>query len=191
MGSLFPPDPISSHLLELIADSPGMTVGELVTALERRYRAIPSKTVYRRVNRLLETQLLVRSERGLALNLVWVAELVTFAAAAEASYVRNLEQVVKFPQREGKTIEYGAGSLGALDPIWNNLLTALALEVEDRKWCGYNSHPWYTLATLDTERRLFEGLSRQGITIEMVYGGESFLDHFGARRLRVRGLARP
>ena len=59
--------------------------------------------------------------------------------------------------------------------------------IRDRAWFAYNAHPWYALATPQTETYLFEGLYARGVRVNMLFGNGTYLDRRALKLVKAKG----
>lgn len=187
MACIDPLHPLYSDILEIVASSKSLSFDDLRRHLARAHGGLSNATLYRRLNELIEQQVLLRYKRRLSLNLVWVSHLLHFSETIRQNYA-VASQLVPLPRREGEYRDYHAGSLANLDPIWNNIHIELGMRCNERVWFGYNSHPWYPLGMPDTEQRLQESFAANGYRYHLLYGGDSVLDRYGRQLFRIDGF---
>lgn len=188
MPTFDPLHPLQSSVLEVLALHPGISVQELYGILIREHAfTVSLPTVYRTVAEMVEHQLLVREGRNLSLNLVWVSHLHQLVGSIQRTYT-SAEETVSLPQKEGQRREYGAESLYALDPLWNHLLMEIARHTDEHTWWEYDSHPYYALGKPDTELRLYQSLTAEGVQCCVLHGNDTYLDHFGAKFIQMPGV---
>lgn len=190
MPSLDPLHPLQSSLLEILACSPSTSTESLRKALKKQEGLTPSvATLYRLLKELENEQVIVRSHGRIQLNSVWVSHIARFVENARALQEKNVTGTQELTNlRDEERMTLVADSLQDLDPAWNHALVELARIESNRTWYMYNSHPWYSIGMRSTEQRLYEGLSNEGIQSRMIYGNDTFLDRYGARAIRVKGI---
>lgn len=190
MPSLDPLHPLQSSLLEVLARSPSTSAASLRKALKKQTGLSPSvATLYRLLKELENEQVIVRSYGRIQLNSVWVSHIARFVENARSVQKNNATGRQELQNlRDKERMSLVADSLQDLDPAWNHALVELARIESNRTWYMYNSHPWYSLGMRSTEQRLYEGLMNEGIRSYMVYGSNTFLDEYGARAIRAKGM---
>lgn len=188
MASFDPLHPLYSHIIESVAEVRSLSFDQLKEKLVSTGSAESSATLYRRVGELIEEQVLLRYKRKLSLNLVWVSHILRFSDVLRQNYADS-SKIVDLPRREGEYRDYKAGSLAALDPLWNNIHIELGMRFGERIWYGYNSRPWYQLGMPKTEQRLQESFVANGYQYYLLYGNDSALDRFGAKLFQVSGFS--
>jgi hypothetical protein len=189
VSALNPLHPEESSILELLAGSPQLTVQQLHERLAAEYDVKMSlQNLYRKIAQLIEAQMLVRAQGKLALHHVWLSHLLAFSKKAKECYRHLPVTGPDISLEDGEEREFSAESLSDLDPLWSDVLLRLVPLSRSRVWYAYNSHPWYLLGMPDTEMRVFQGLIIEGIELQMLYGGTSFLDEYAVRKVKMRGL---
>jgi hypothetical protein len=189
MAILDPLHPVQSAIIETLMHKRALTASQIHDILVEKYSLkVSVANLYRVIALLVEKQVLTRVGTELGLNLVWLTHLIKFAALAREEYFLSNDTVIELPRNDGEQKIYSEDSLIALDPIWNDLLIVFGnKKVSDSIW-GFNSHPWYFLASGATEQRLYQGLVSHGISVQMLIGDDSFLDEFGCRMIAQDSL---
>jgi hypothetical protein len=184
---LDPIHPLQSTVIELLASTPGLDVQSIHRALQDRAVEASLPNLYRLVRQLTSAQVLSRADNKYYLNRIWIANVAELIRTADARHATAQRGGV-LPAKTGQTVSHTAASLQALDPVWNDLLGTVAEMGGTKQWYFYNAHPWYSLGTRETEYRLFRGLTARGIQLNIAYGAQSFLDNYGAKLIRLRGV---
>ena len=182
-------DRLSSQLVEILSQETSLSVSEIEKRLFERYGSMAaSATLYRRIAKLLENQVVVAHRRRFSLNLVWVSQILRLAQGLQRTYGFPACEVVQLPRREGTSRTYTASSLRQLDPLWNSLMLEIGTRSGEKAWYGYNSHPWFALGMHGFEEALFRSLFGAGVKTYLLYGNDTWLDHYGVEQVRMEGL---
>lgn len=189
MALIDPLHPLQSAVLETLSAHHPLKLSELHEKLGKEQRlAVSSQNLYRLVAQLLAAQVLVRDSGAISLNQVWVSHVLAFASRVRRSYAKIEPVTSRLPLKDGEAREYNAGSLVQLDPIWSDILVAMAASSKRKEIFAYNSHPWYAIGMRETEQRFLAGLIATGVRVNLLYGNEGFLDAYGQRLLKIPGL---
>ncbi len=186
MASLDPLHPIHSALLEVLAAHPRLDVQELHAALREYGESVSLPNLYRVIGQMIDVQMLVRDNGKIAISRAWIPHILSIADTIRSTYATA--DGSNFPLKENERREFTAESLGGLDPIWFDILIGCADADLSREWFAYNSHPWHVIGMSDTELRGYKAIVKKGITCQMSYGSETFLDLYGKKIIRIPGF---
>lgn len=190
MATLLDPlHPLQSLIVENLAESPFLTFEELSDQIIAKNMELPSiPNLYRTVRLLVQAQVLTRQGKRLALNQIWISNLLSLANICKANYATENLPRNQIPSKEHSETVYSAESLYAIDSTWNNILGVLTEVSKSEDWYFFNAHPWWSLGMREAEYRLFKGITAKKIALNAVYGGTSFLDEYGSTLIKVSGL---
>lgn len=181
MFTIDPIHPLYSAVVEVTAVYPGITIGELYEHLKKKGKMDVSLShLYRVVTRMVETQVLIRVQGKLSLNLMWVSYL-EFIASRAKKIVQNSNE---FPLRHGEKRNYPAHTLFDVEAIWNHVLVSLYRNTQERELYKYYSHAWWQLGRNAEEIGFYKQLKDRGIECHWLFGSSGFLDEAGAARVR-------
>ncbi|NOS67730.1 MAG: hypothetical protein HOO67_05205 [Candidatus Peribacteraceae bacterium] len=179
---LFDPiHPVFSAIVETVAVRPRITIAELHEHLRKTSgMKVSVAHLYRIVTRMAENQILVKSHRQLSLNLMWVSYVEFIAGRAK----RLHQHVVEYPLREGEKRVLEAHSLLDVEALWNHILVSLYGVTKEKQLYKYYSHAWWQLGRNAEEITFYKQLKERGVDCRWVFGCDTFLDEFGAKRVR-------
>ena len=180
-------DKAALRIIDILAAENGLTIPELDRRLmDCGCDLLSPATLYRRILRLQENQIVLRHSRRCYLNPIWVKEL---ARRAEQLQAAHKDIPIRMPDREGDALEFSAPSLRLLDPLWNLVILEIGRRSESGDFYGYNARAWYAIGMTESEVSLFRALQDQGIHTSLHYGCRSPLDEQGAALVdQVAGL---
>ena len=114
MFTIDPIHPVYSAVIEVLSIFPRMTVADLRTQLKKSMKIdISQAQLYRIVTRMVETQLLLRVDGRLSLDLMWMSYVEFIAGRAK----RILQHGDEFPLQPGQKRKYEANSLLHMEAI--------------------------------------------------------------------------
>lgn len=95
-----------------------MQIQKIHGLLKKQYSIdISLAQVYKTINKLLNTQILVKQGKEVSLNLRWIEKVRSFMNRVEKNYVSSVDE---FTFDIGNTQIFHADSLFTLDTMWNN-----------------------------------------------------------------------
>lgn len=181
MFTIDPIHPIYSAVVETIAVYPQITINELHARLKKDGKLDVSLShLYRVVTRMVDTQVLIRVNGKLSLNLMWVSYLEFIADRAK----KIMQHVTDLPLEPGEKRVYNAHTLFDVEAIWNHVLVSLYRATQEKQLFKYYSHAWWQLGRNAEEMSFYERLKERGIECHWMFGHDSFLDKVGAKRVQ-------
>jgi hypothetical protein len=180
MYSIDPIHPIYSAIIEIVSVYPHISVAELQVSLQKKMRVeISLAQLYRTITRMVSSQVLIKSNGKLSLNLMWVSYIEFVAARAK----KILQHVDGFPLEEGQKKVYQASSLFEVEAIWNHLLVSLYRFAGEKNLYKYYSHAWWQFGRNAEEMDFYQKLKEQGINCYYIFGDTTFLDKTAEKRV--------
>lgn len=179
-------DITSSQIVALLASERKLTAGEIDSYLCLQYGTeLSLSTIYRRLEKLIDNQVLVRRGARYSLNRKWIN---AFFCKAERIGESPQLSTVQLPLREGQYKIFSASSLIKLDPIWNLLQLEIISNSGGGHYVGYNAHAWHALTIENSERQVFQSMINRGAEVQLFYGNDSVLDDYGAESIKLDGF---
>ena len=195
MFTLDPLHPLYTAVLDAVAASPGISVGELHKTLRRRKVEITLQHLYRTVNRLVDEQILLKTGTSLAVNLMWLSYLQFFADKAKSAALQKAGGQQIFPFKEGERRAFKADTLLDLQALWNHFLVQLHRAFPQQFLFKYYSHAWWQLGRHALDPDFYRRIKDAGIRCYWVFGSDSPLDRHAAELhkdlMDVRLLSEP
>ncbi len=189
MNYIDPLHEIQSSIIETLAENKNLSVKKLHLHLTQNLKLkISSQNLYRTVSMLIKEKVISKEDKKLILNQEWIYHFLKVADAIKINYSSQESVLDGLPKNEGETAEFFSDSLMSLDLIWINILFRLIELTESKDWHVYNSHPWYAIGTIETEKRFFERLVLRGVNVSMLYGNNYFLDKYGEKLINLSGF---
>ena len=179
MFSFDPLSPLFNATVEIVAQNPGISVGDLRTKLKQQAgQSVSLQHVYRIVTRLVETQILLKRKRQLTLNLLWLSTIELFAQTAKTRLLDDKETQTLQKLATGKRATFQAKSLKEMQSIWHHLLIQINRLVparEERILFKYYSHAWWLLGSGE-DAAFYERIAKRGVQCFWLIGNETYLD---------------
>ena len=105
-------------IIEILGINKFMQTQKIHALLKEQYAInISLAQMYKTINKLLDTQILVKQGKELSLNLRWIEKVRLFMSRVEKNYVSSVDE---FTFDIGNTQVFHADSLFALDTMRNN-----------------------------------------------------------------------
>lgn len=181
MFTIDPIHPVYSAIIEMVAVYPNISIGVVHQKLQKNLSInISSAQLYRVITRMVDSQILIKIDGKLTVNLMWVS-YVEFIASRAKKVLQNTDD---FPLRVGEKKIYTANSLLDLEAIWNHILVSLYRLLQEKNLFKYYSHAWWQLGRNAEEIDFYRQLQTKGIECHWVFGSNTFLDQHGANRIR-------
>jgi hypothetical protein len=179
MFTIDPTSPLFSSVIELIGQSPGITVGEL----QQRLRGSADITVtiqhiYRLVNKLVEARIVMKRKQALELNLLWLSTLELFAHDAKANLQQGKDFVSVADVPVGKRAQFSVRSVQEAQALWHHILVQLNRIVppsRERVLYKYYSHAWWILRD-EEDLSFYERIAKHGVQCHWLIGNDTYLD---------------
>ncbi len=180
MFTIDPIHPVYSAVIEMAAVYPQVTVAQLHQMLRKNLKIdISLAQLYRVVTRMVDAQILIKSQGKLSVNLMWVSYVEFIAGRAK----RVQQSSDEFPLRPGQKKTYAAHSLLDMEAKWNHVLVSLYRVLQQKTLYKYYSHAWWQLGRHAEEISFYKQLKESGIDCHWVFGGDTFLDREGVKRI--------
>ncbi len=180
MFTLDPIHPVYSAVIEMTAVYPQVTVAQLHEMLRKKLKIdVSLAQLYRVITRMVDAQILIKSQGKLSVNLMWVSYVEFIAGRAK----RVQQRTDEFPLRPGQKKTYTAHSLLDVEAKWNHVLVSLYRVLQQKTLYKYYSHAWWQLGRNAEEISFYKQLKEAGIDCHWVFGGNTFLDKEGAKRI--------
>ena len=132
-----------STIIEILGNQKFMQVQKIYTLLKEQYNIdISLAQIYKTINKLLDTQILVKQGKEVSLNLRWIEKVRSFVNRVEKNYVSSVDE---FSFDIGNTQIFHADSLFSLDTLRNNAVQKMIALSPGEELLFYNSHPYHIL----------------------------------------------
>lgn len=182
-----PANPLLNAIVEIVAESPSLPVGDLhVRLTKEKKHPVTIQHLYRIINRLIEAQILLKEKGKLSLNRIWLAQLSVFANAAALHLEKDQVSSERLPRKNGQCVVMHAESLHSLQAMWYHTLAQLYAHAEhkEQEVVKYYAHAWWLLDESDAMRKFFESVAKRGIQCFWLLGSDTYLDRMVVKRLK-------
>lgn len=179
MFKLNPVDDLCNAILRTVADKPGIAVADLHEALKKQKVKVTLQHLYRRVNLLVEEEVLLKRGGALTMNLMWLSYLSFFASKAREVLQKDAASTV-FPLKSGQRVGFAAGTVGEVQTLWHNLLIQLHRVEPQTSLYKYYSHSWWVWNKRTLDVAFYKRIYDKGVRCLWLYGGNTFLDREAA-----------
>ena len=132
-------------IIRCLAEQPALTAKEVCECLARRRHAASRSSVYEKLKRLQDDGVLVKLNRGFAVDLSWASELLVFAADLRVRYLDHAKSSGLLAAPGEKRI-WRFRSLRALCDSWLHLYLALATATADKRFLVWSPYLLFDLA---------------------------------------------
>lgn len=179
---MFPLDPVDTlydAIMRIIAQEPNITVARLHVALKRQGIRVTLQHVYRKVNALVDEQVLLKRGGGLTFNLMWLLYLEFFAANGKEALMHG-EQVSVFPLKKGERLSFPASTLLEVQTLWHHLLVQLHQNEPQPYLFKFYSHAWWVWNKHTLDAAFYRKIYEKEVRGFWVYSGNTFLDREAA-----------
>ncbi|MBP9750307.1 MAG: hypothetical protein KBC95_00495 [Candidatus Peribacteraceae bacterium] len=188
MFTLDPASALFSAAIEVVARSPGISVGDLHHRLTDRGEKVTLQHVYRLVNRLVDDRIFLKRKKALQINLLWLSNLELFAQEAKGRLleVKELGSLADLPA--GKRTQFSVRSVQEAQALWHHLLIQLNRIVPrdgERVLHKYYSHAWWLLKD-EGDLSFYMRIAERGVRCLWLLGSDTYLDR--RAQDRVKGI---
>lgn len=175
MFSIDPADALMDVILRTVAQHPGISVADLHAALRKKKRSVTLQHLYRKVNQLIDEEILIKRKATLTVNLMWLSYLEFFASEAKKSVAKNTALTV-FPLREGQRVAFAADTMNAVQTLWHHLLVQLHRTAPQPTLYKYYSHAWWVWNKRTLDVAFYKKIYDSGVRCLWLYGNNTDLD---------------
>jgi hypothetical protein len=180
-----PSNALHNAILELVAESPSLSVRELHRRIvEKKHHPVTIQHLYRTLHRLIDAQILVKDRARLTLNRVWLGQLGLFANQASLALERDEISTIALPLRSGQSVTIRTDSLRSLQAMWYHTLARLYAHQKKQptEIAKYYSHAWWILDDLDDTQKFIRSVANLGISCSWLIGNTTPLDREAVER---------
>jgi|GEM_PF-2055470 len=179
MFALDPVHPLFDAIVRAVAKEPSISVSDLHKRLKSQKIDVTLQHLYRKINQLIEEQILLKDKGTLTVNLMWLSFLEFFAGSAKESLAEAAGETV-FPLKEGARLSFSADNLLDVQTLWNHFLIRLHRISPQKYLYKYYSHAWWIWSKRPLDSGFYRSIKQKGIRCLWLYGNDSFLDREAA-----------
>lgn len=174
MFRIDPSDELTSAILQVVAQRPGVSVADLHTALKKK-KSVTLQHLYRKLNQLIEEEILIKRKGLLTTNLLWLSYLQFFASEAKEALAKEKTLNV-FPLKKGQRVSFTANSMNEVQTLWHHLLVQLHRQFPQKKLHKYYSHAWWVWNKRTLDVAFYKKILTAGVRCLWLYGNNTALD---------------
>lgn len=174
MFQIDPSDELTSAILHVVAERPGLSVADLHTALKKK-KSVTLQHLYRKLNQLIEGEILIKRKGLLTANLLWLSYLQFFASEAKEALAKETSLAV-FPLKKGQRVSFSADSMNGVQTLWHHLLVQLHRQQPQKKLHKYYSHAWWVWNKRTLDVQFYRKILAAGVRCLWLYGNNTPLD---------------
>ncbi len=174
MFQIDPSDELTSAILRIVAERPGLSVADLHAALKKK-KSVTLQHLYRKLNQLIEGEILIKRKGLLTANLLWLSYLQFFAGEAKDALAKETALAV-FPLKKGQRVSFSVDSMNAVQTLWHHLLVQLHRQQPQKKLHKYYSHAWWVWNKRTLDVQFYKKILTAGVRCLWLYGNNTALD---------------
>jgi hypothetical protein len=169
-----PADELVDAILRVVAAQPGISVADLHAALKKK-RGVTLQHLYRKVNQLIEEEILIKRKGTLTVNLMWLTYLEYFVSEAKQSMAKNTALKL-FPLKKGQRLTFNATTINGVQTLWHHLLVQLHHVAPQSHLYKYYSHAWWVWNKRTLDVAFYKKIYASGVRCLWLYGNNTYLD---------------
>lgn len=174
MFRIDPSDELTSTILRTVAERPGISVADLHDTVKKK-KSVTLQHLYRKVNQLIEEEIIIKRKGMLAVNLMWLSYLEFFASEAKVALEKEKALTI-FPLKQGQRVTFSADTLNGVQTLWHHLLVQLHRKQPQKKLYKYYSHSWWVWNKRTLDVAFYKKIMASGVRCLWLYGGNTSLD---------------
>ena len=159
------------------------TGSSLLGLVKKKRPGTTKQALYAALRKLRVDEIVVMHKMRILLSSVWVIKMTEFFQLAKHFYVKSAMTDEGFLNLEdGDRIAYSFKSPNTSDIFWGHAFDILTevTSIEDPVYI-YDPHQWFFLARHETERLLFDRVTKTGKQIFLIAGGTTPLDKLSSK----------
>lgn len=179
MFTLDPSSPLFNAAVDVVAQNPGISVGELHERLKSQaHIEVTLQHVYRLVTRLVEHRIFIKRKKSLRINLLWLSHVELFAQESKARLLEGQDLTTVASLKSGQRVQFAVRSVQEAQAMWHHILIQLNRIVppsEERALYKYYSHAWWLLHD-ENDLSFYDRIAKRGIRCHWLIGNDTYLD---------------
>jgi hypothetical protein len=166
---------LETLLIRSLSKKGSATALTLKGELEKQNLQFSLPGVYKELNKLLITGVVVKHGQRFRLSLPWIFNLLEFADQMYERQLQTSDDESLLPD-PGTSMTLKFSSLARLDDFWINLLILMSQKSVSKHVYQWIPHPWFHL--IQSKKAFFfqEALKSSGSVIKSIIGGRTKLD---------------
>lgn len=168
-------DTLSSHLIDVLATTPHLTVTAIRERLNRSTQRYSSAGVYKELSYLRRVGIIIKQGKAYSLSIPWIISVVDFGERLQERYIKNIYLRSYLPKANTKCI-WKFRNLLMLDDFWNELILTLFVESKENYMFEWSPRPWFLLVHREKERALEKAIRFLKKKVYMILGSDGSLE---------------
>ncbi len=179
MFCLDPVHPLFDAIMQVVTKEPGIAVGDLHKKLKAQKIHVTLQHLYRKVNELVDAQILLKQKTALTTNMMFLSYLEYFAFARKDA-LQQTKSLNVFPLKAGQRVQFEAHSLLEVQTLWNHLLVQAHHVAPQKYMFKYYSHAWWVWSKRTLDAKFYKKIYEKGVRCLWLYGNNTYLDREAA-----------
>lgn len=164
---------VTEMTVKLLGRHPHLTVSELFGLLQQRRHNCSIKAVYKVLNQLEASGVVLRLHRKYSLKLSWISQMLTLL---EGMFERTVKDFGQHDLLSANRQTWRFNNLTRFNAFWTQVMLFLLTKSESKVLYDWVPHPWFYLIQPKVEGQFLNTLERLRVRTYRVVGGESYLD---------------
>jgi len=170
-------DPITNAVLCILAERPGLTVLELLTACRKRGITSSQSGLYKELKKLIDAGIVFKVGTSFRLHMNWVLELLNLSQTVKTHYLEGSPFIPELPH-EGAKVKWKLTNLYRLNDLFTNVVLTLVRQSSSKLHLSWNPHPWFHLLQSQQEVLFFRALRSFSVRMYKIVGSATPLDRW-------------
>jgi len=142
------------------------------------------QALYKILHKLKTEEVVVVRSKYVSLSSIWINHMAQYFATAQRLYTTHGEPSEDFLQLEdGDHITYTFKNPNITDIFWGHALSILGEVTKEEPVYIYNPHEWFVLAREESEKKLFNELTKKNKQLFILIGNNDTLDKLASKEL--------
>lgn len=175
--NLLIPASIEEFTINFLQKKP-LSGAELLAKIRESRPQTTKQALYAALRKLKSAEIVVMAHMRISLSSVWVIKMTEFFQTAKHFYTKTALTDEGFLNLgDGDRISYSFKSPNLTDIFWGHAFDILSevTPITEPIYI-YNPHEWFFLARHETEKTLFQKITKSGKQILVIVGGTTYLD---------------
>lgn len=170
---------LKDQLVRIICDEPGIKTSALRKKIESRGRTITRPGLYKALNQLNTSEVLVKVGPHWYINIRWLSSVGQWVSQSEILQVPHFVETNILPTKVRERRTFNFGSAVEMDAFWGHLLIALTRQSKSPQVIyAYNPHFWFYLVHGLSEQQYASTIAKDNVKTKMLIGSQSALDRW-------------
>lgn len=174
---IYSPKTIEEHILSQLQAGALGTVQLLAKIVEVR-SGTTKQAFYQALRKLKEEEVVIVRSKRVSLSHLWIKKMSEYFERVQYSYLdikQNGEEYLNI--EDGERISYTFKTYNHADIFWGHAFGVLSKTINlNKPICIYNPHEWFMIARRDSEKALFDDITKGGRNLFVLVGNSDPLD---------------